>query len=206
MNPEVDTYLSDGCGRCALAATPKCKVNKWKAELQLLRQIISVCGLNEERKWGMPCYTYKNKNVLVMAAFKDYCTVSFFKGALLNNESKLLVAPGENSQSTRQLRFTEIDGILTKQDVIKSFIFEAIELEKSGRKIVLKKTEELDVPEEFQKKLEEIPLLRSCFEALTPGRKRAYLLWFAQPKQTKTRVARIEKVIPQILSGKGLNE
>lgn len=125
MNPEVDTYLSDGCGRCALAATPKCKVNKWKAELQLLRQIISVCGLNEERKWGMPCYTYKNKNVLVMAAFKDYCTVSFFKGALLNNESKLLVAPGENSQSTRQLRFTEIDGILTKQDVIKSFIFEA---------------------------------------------------------------------------------
>lgn len=206
MNPEVDTYLSDGCGRCALAATPKCKVNKWKAELQLLRQIISVCGLNEERKWGMPCYTYKNKNVLVMAAFKDYCTVSFFKGALLNNESKLLVAPGENSQSTRQLRFTEIDGILTKQDVIKSFIFEAIELEKSGRKILLKKTEELDVPEEFQKKLEEIPLLRSCFEALTPGRKRAYLLWFAQPKQTKTRVARIEKVIPQILSGKGLNE
>lgn len=206
MNPEVDTYLSDGCGRCALAATPKCKVNKWKAELQLLRQIISVCGLNEERKWGMPCYTYKNKNVLVMAAFKDYCTVSFFKGALLNNESKLLVAPGENSQSTRQLRFTEIDGILTKQDVIKSFIFEAIELEKSGRKIVLKKTEELDVPEEFQKKLEEIPLLRSSFEALTPGRKRAYLLWFAQPKQTKTRVARIEKVIPQILSGKGLNE
>lgn len=205
-NPEVDTYLSDGCGRCQLVATPKCKVNRWQPELRLLRTLIAECGLNEERKWGMPCYTYMTKNVLVMAAFKEYCTLSFFKGSLLNNETGMLVSPGENSQSTRQLRFISVEEIQNNADVIKSFIFEAIDLEKSGRKVVLKSTEEFDVPEEFRSKLEEFPLLKSAFDALTPGRRRAYLLWFAQPKQSKTREARIEKVIPQILAGKGLND
>lgn len=205
MNPKVDIYLEEGCGRCALYQTPQCKVHNWTEELKQLRRIVLDCGLLEEFKWSQPCYTFKNKNTLLVTAFKEYATIAFFKGALLKDPNKILVAPGENSQATRQLRFTTVKDIIEKEAIIKTYIFEAIEVEKAGLKINFKKEPE-PMPEELQQKLQELPTLKTAFDALTPGRQRAYILHFSQAKQSKTRVARIEKQTANILKGKGFNE
>ncbi|MEZ5069543.1 MAG: YdeI/OmpD-associated family protein [Bacteroidales bacterium] len=203
MNPKVDLYLQDGCGRCEFYATPKCKVNNWREELEALRALVLSSGLTEELKWSVPCYTHKGKNVLIVSAFKENCTLSFFKGALLKDPDGLLEKPGENSQASRFLRFRSLQEILDREAVIRSTIKEAIALEEAGKKIVFKKEPE-PLPEEFRLRLEEDPALRKAFQGLTPGRQRAYILHFSQAKQAQTRVARIEKSIPKILEGVGL--
>lgn len=206
MNPKVDFYLTEGCGRCPLGGTPKCKVNNWPEELEQLRMILLHCGLTEDLKWGVPCYTFQKSNIAILAAFKEYCALSFFKGALLNDAKSILENPGENTQSARLIRFTNVREIVALEAILKAYIYEAIEIEKSGLKVDFKEKTKLVYPEEFQQKLDEAPALKAAFEALTPGRKRAYILYFSAPKQSKTRESRIEKCIPQILIGKGLND
>lgn len=205
MNKIVDHYFTDGCGRCPLVGTADCKVNTWKKELQILRSIVLECGLKEESKWGVPCYTFQNINLLILSAFNQYCAISFFSGALLQDENALLSKPGENTQAARLIRFTDFKEIIKIQAIIKSYIYEAIEIEKAGVKVELKKNLE-PVPEEFLRKMKEMPDLKYAFYALTPGRQRGYILHFSQPKQAKTRETRIENCVVQILSGKGLNE
>lgn len=205
MNRNVDQYFIDGCMRCDLGGTPECKVHRWTNELQLLRNIILDCGLTEESKWGVPCYTYQKGNVLLLSAFKEYCAVSFFKGALLNDESGILDKPGANSQAARLIRFTEIGQIKEVEDLLKAHIFEAIEVEKAGLKVNFKKNPE-PVPDELQQKLDEDPVFRNAFETLTPGRQRGYILHFSQPKQSATRHSRIEKCTEKILNGEGLHD
>lgn len=205
MNKIVEHYFTDGCGRCPLGGTADCKVNTWKKELQILRSIVLECGLKEESKWGVPCYTFQNKNVLIVSALNQYCAISFFSGALLQDENRLLSKPGENTQAARLIRFTDFKEIIEIQALIKSYIYEAIEIEKAGLKFEYKKNFE-PIPDEFKKKLDENLELKSAFEKLSPGRQRGYILHFSQPKQAKTRVARIENCVVQILSGKGLNE
>lgn len=204
MNTSVDLYFTDGCGRCSLGGTPQCKVNRWREELTQLRAIVLDCGLQEESKWGVPCYTFQQKNILVVAAFKDYCAISFFKGALLADTDGILAMPGENSQSGRLIRFTNVRELVKLKPIIKAYIFEAIEIEKAGLKVEFKKPAEFHIPEEFQHKLDELPALKAAFDALTPGRQKGYLLHFAAPKQAKTRAARVEKSVQHILNGKGL--
>jgi len=192
MNPKVDFYFN--------------KTEKWQEEQKKLRLIVLDCGLNEELKWGVPCYTFQKSNVVLIHAFKEYCALLFFKGALLNNANGILIQQSEHTQATRQIRFTNIQEIAELETILKAYIYEAIEVEKAGLQVEFKKTAEFAVPEEFQKKLDEIPTLKTAFEALTPGRQRAYLLHLSQPKQSKTRESRVEKCIPQILIGKGLND
>lgn len=205
-NPQVDNYLEEGCGRCKLGGTPECKVHKWPQELKLLRKIALDCGLNEEIKWGVPVYTYQKHNIIIIGAFKENCVLSFFKGALLEDEEKILQFPGENSQSAKVIRFTDVKTIQKLEAVLKAYIFEAIEIEKAGLKVTPKKLEEYTVPAEFKSKLKEMPALKKAFEALTPGRQKAYLLHFSSAKQAATRISRIEKCIPNILKGKGFLE
>ena len=192
MNPKVDFYFN--------------KAEKWQEELDKLRMIALDCQLSEELKWGCPCYTLQNSNVVLIHAFKDYCAFLFFKGALMHDEHGLLIQQTENVQAGRQIRFNSISQIVELEPVLKAYIYEAIEVEKAGLKVEFKKTTEYNVPEEFQQKLDEMPALKASFEALTPGRQRAYLYYFSQPKQSKTRESRVEKYIPQILSGKGLDD
>ena len=192
MNPKVDFYFN--------------KAKKWQEELQQLRTIVLDCGLAEELKWGCPCYTFQNNNIVLIHDFKEYCALLFFKGALLNDTHGILIQQTKNVQAARQIRFTGIDEIIALEPVLKAHIFEAIEVEKAGLKVDLKKTEEFAITKEFQYKLDRIPALKTAFEALTPGRQRAYLLHFSSPKQSITREARIEKYMPQILGGKGLND
>lgn len=192
MNQKVDLFLS--------------KAPKWYEEMEKLRTIILGCLSEEDLKWGKPAYSYNNGNVVLIQPFKEYCALLFFKGALLNDANGVLVRMGENTQAGRQIRFTGIQEINAMEAILKAYIYEAIEVEKAGLKVNLKKTVEYSVPEEFQIKLEEIPALKTAFHALTPGRQRAYLLHFSSPKQSKTREARVEKNIRQILSGKGLND
>lgn len=192
MNPKVDEYLS--------------KVQKWQEELFKLREIVLDCQLTEELKWKVPCYTFRNNNIVLIHAFKEYCALGFFKGALLNDSNGILIQQTENSQSGRQIRFTNLQEIIDAEPILKAYIFEAIEVEKAGLKIDYKKSSEFDVPEEFQNKLDENPVLKTAFEALTPGRQKAYFLHFSAPKQSKTRESRIEKCIELILKGKGLND
>lgn len=206
MNTTVDNYLLAGCGRCPLGNTPACKVNHWQKELKLLRAIVLDCGLTETVKWGVPCYTFNRSNIAIVSAFKDYCCISFFKGALLHNESGILSSPGDNSQAAMLVKFTNAKEITKKAPVLKALIFEAVEIEKAGLKVNLKKITEHPVPAEFEKRLEQDAVLQKAFKALTPGRQRGYLIHFSQPKQSKTREARIEKCLPQILKGKGWNE
>jgi uncharacterized protein YdeI (YjbR/CyaY-like superfamily) len=205
MKLKVDTYLRDGCGRCPLGGTPDCKVHNWPNELKQLRILVLDCGLTEELKWGVPCYTHQNKNILLVSAFKDYCAISFFKGSLLNDEHGLLVKPGENSQASRYIKFTDVQQIVKLEAVLKAYIFEAIEVEKAGLKVEFKKEPE-PLPEELEKILNEDPLLKSAFESLTPGRQRGYILYFSQPKKSDTRISRIKKYIPMILNGVGLHD
>ena len=192
MNPKVDWYFS--------------KAEKWQAELQQLRIIVLDCGLNEELKWGVPCYTFQKSNIVLIHVFKEYCAVLFFKGALLNDTAGILIQQTENVQAARQMRFTNVREIIEIESILKTYIFEAIEVEKVGLTVDFKKTKEFIIPEEFQKKLDEIPTLKTAFEALTPGRQRAYILHFSASKQSKTRESRVEKCMPQILDGKGLND
>ena len=206
MNSQVDHYLAEGCGRCSLGGTPDCKVHNWPEELKALRTIVLECGLHEELKWGVPVYTFQKKNILVVAAFKTYCSLSFFKGSLLSDTHNILSQPGEHTQSARLIRFTNVKEIMKLKSVLKAYLFEAIEIEKAGLKVTFKKPEDFVLPEEFQNKLKLMPALKKAFDALTPGRQKSYLLHFSQAKQTKTREARIEKCIPQILKGKGFNE
>jgi uncharacterized protein YdeI (YjbR/CyaY-like superfamily) len=192
MNPKVDFYFE--------------KTQKWHKEIEQLRKIVLDCGLTEELKWGCPCYTFGKSNVVLIHVFKEYCALLFFKGVLLNDADGILIQQTENVQSARQIRFTDYKEIVRMETVLKTYIYGAIATEKAGLKVELKKTSEYAVPEEFQSKLDENADLRKAFKALTPGRQRAYLFHFSQPKQSKTRESRIEKSIPQILAGKGLDD
>ena len=192
MNPKVDVYLS--------------KAKKWQVELKKLRMIILDCPLAEELKWGVPCYTFHKSNIVLIHVFKEYCALLFFKGALLKDTHGVLIQQTENVQAARQIRFTNVREIVELEPVLKAYIYEAIEVEKAGLKVSFKKTKEFIISEEFQNKLDRIPALKTAFEALTPGRQRAYILHFSAPKQSKTRASRIEKCMPQILNGKGLND
>jgi len=183
------------------------KASQWQKEYAKLRKIILDTGLTEELKWGNPCYTFNgNRNIVLIHGFKEYCALLFFKGALLKDTNGILIQQTENVQSARQIRFTNLTEITKLEPVIKAYIYQAIEVEKAGLKVNLKKASEYKVPEEFQTKLEKNLNLKTAFKALTPGRQRAYLFYFSQPKQSKTRESRIEKSIPQILDGKGLND
>jgi len=182
------------------------KETRWQEEIKQLRAIVLECNLIEELKWGTPCYTLNGSNIVIIHTFKEYCAFLFFKGVLMKDEKGILIQQTKNVQTARQIRFTSLKEInLLKKD-LKAYIFQAIEIEKSGAKVELKKVTEFDMAEEFQTKLDEIPLLKKAFETLTPGRQRAYLLHFSQPKQSQTRESRVVKSIPQILNGKGLND
>ncbi len=205
-NLKVDPYFADGCGRCPLVATPECKVNHWRAELKQLRTLVLESGLSEELKWGVPCYMLQKNNIVLIHALKEYCGLSFFKGALMKDPKGILIQQTENMQAGRQIRFTNLQQIREMEDTIKAYIQEAIAVEKAGLKVEYKKTEEFTVPAELQTKLDKMPALKAAFDALTPGRQRGYLLYFAAPKQSKTRESRIEKSIPKILNGEGLHD
>jgi uncharacterized protein YdeI (YjbR/CyaY-like superfamily) len=192
MNPKVDEYLS--------------KAKKWHEEIEQLRMIVLDCQLTEELKWGVPCYTFQNNNVVLIHVFKEYCALLFFKGALLNDANGILFRQTKNVQASRQIRFINLREIVEMESILKAYIFEAIEVEKAGLKVEFKKTAEFIISDEFQKKTDENPALKTAFDALTPGRQRAYLLYFSAPKQAKTREARVEKCVRQILNGKGLND
>lgn len=192
MNPKVDEYLS--------------KAKKWQEEMGNMRRILLGYELTEEFKWGKPCYTFQNNNIAIIIAFKEYCALSFFKGTLLKDPRGILIKPGENSQAMCQVRFTSVQEIAEMEAVLKDYIFEAIEVEKAGSKVDFKKNTEFIIPEELQIKFDENPALKTAFEALTPGRQRAYILYFSAPKQSKTRESRVEKCMQQILCGKGLND
>lgn len=205
LNNKVNTYLVDGCGRCSLYKTPECKVQTWQEELKQLRRLVLECGLSEDFKWSQPCYTYNGNNMLLVTAFKGFATLSFFKGALLKDPEKLLVAPGANSQATRQFRFTDPQQIIDQAKIIKQYVYEAIEVEKAGLKVKYTKQPE-PIPEELEEEFKLHPNFKRAFENLTPGRQRGYILHFSQPKQSKTRKSRIERYIPQILNGEGIHD
>jgi uncharacterized protein YdeI (YjbR/CyaY-like superfamily) len=201
MNPKVDFYFNKA---------------RWQKELEQLRMIVLDCGLTEELKWGVPCYTFpasagrQKSNIVLIHVFKEYCALLFFKGALLHDANGILIQQTKNVQAARQVRFTNVREIVNPDVIsgLKAYIYEAIEVEKAGLKVNLKKTTEFNMPEEFQNKLSAKggPALKTAFHALTPGRQRAYILYFSAPKQSKTREARIEKCMQQILNGKGLND
>ena len=205
MNPKVDAYLMEGCGRCPLGGTPECKVHNWEPELLELRRIVLDCDLKEEYKWSQPCYTFQGKNVLLITALKDYCAVSFFKGSLLDDSSGILSKPGEHSQAARLIRFTAVQDILEMEALVKVYIQAAIAVEKAGLKVQFKKETE-PIPAELQQQLAEDPALKKAFFALTRGRQRGYILYFSAPKQSKTRIARIERYKEKILAGKGFHD
>jgi uncharacterized protein YdeI (YjbR/CyaY-like superfamily) len=192
MNPKVDSVLR--------------KATEWREEFEILRSIVLDCGLVEELKWYQPCYTFQEKNVVLIHGFKEYCALLFFKGALLMDPKGILIQPTENVQSGRQIRFTNVREIIKMRPILKAYIQQAIEVEKAGLKVKLKKTSDFKIPEEFKNKLAELPALKTAFDALTPGRQRGYLFYFSAPKQSKTRTARVEKCMKQIFNGKGLND
>jgi len=191
MNPKVDWFFA--------------KDTKWQKEYEKLRTIVLDCGLIEELKWGCPCYTFQNSNIVLIHGFKEYCALLFFKGALLDPNG-ILIQQTKNVQSARQIRFTNVREIVKKEKILKAYIYEAIEVERAGLKVKLKKTSEFKIPEEFQKKLDKTTALKKAFDELTPGRQRAYIFYFSQAKQSKTREARVEKYLKQILNGKGLDD
>ncbi|WP_421765044.1 YdeI/OmpD-associated family protein [Ekhidna sp.] len=206
MNPKVDAYFVKGCGRCELYQTPQCKVHSYAEPMEHLRSMLLETELKEEFKWSQPCYTLNGKNVLILTAFKDYCCLAFFKGSLMRDPLKILVAPGEHSQVARQLRFNKTEEVKANHDSIKQYIQQAIDLEKAGVQIDFKEKNELVFPEELIRKWKEDPTFKKAFEALTPGRKRSWNLHFSSAKQSSTRSARIEKARPRIFEGKGWNE
>jgi uncharacterized protein YdeI (YjbR/CyaY-like superfamily) len=203
-NPEVDVFFKSGCMRCAYGDTPQCKVHSWTQELILLRKIALKSGLHEELKWGVPCYTFQGKNVILIGAFKESIVLSFLKGVLLKDPFGILAKPGENSQTGRVVKFTNLDKIFEYENALLEYIQEAVEIEKAGTKVETKTITKSDYPQELLHKFMESTELEKAFEALTPGRKKGYLIFFTQPKQSKTIIARIEKYIPLILEGKGM--
>lgn len=192
MNPKVDWFFE--------------KETKWQKEYEKMRTIVLNCGLTEQLKWGCPCYTFENRNIVLIHGFKEYCAYLFFKGALLNDSNGILIQQTENVQAARQIRFTNVKEIVKQEKILKAYIYEAIEVERAGLKVKLKKTTEFKMPAEFKTRLDKSKTLKKAFEELTPGRQRAYLLYFSQAKQTKTCEARIEKYTKHILNGKGLND
>ncbi|MBV9106024.1 MAG: YdeI family protein [Verrucomicrobia bacterium] len=192
INPKVNIYLS--------------KAKKWQEVMEKLRMIILDCQLTEELKWGKPCYTFQKSNIVLIIGLKEYCALLFCKGVLLSDANKILIKPGENTQAGRMIRFTNVREIDEMESVLKAYLYEAIEVEKAGLKVNFKKSAEFIIPEELQNKLDEIPALKTAFDALTPGRQRSYILYFSAPKQSKTRESRVEKSMQQILNGKGLND
>ena len=192
MNPEVDFFFN--------------KAEKWKAEYERLRTIVLDCGLNEELKWGKPCYTFQDSNIVLIHGFKEYCALLFHKGALLKDPDGILVQQTRNVQSARQIRFTTVQEIIELKPILKAYILQAVEVEKAGLQVDFKLTEEFAFPEEFVNALEVVPGLQDAFDALTPGRQRGYILYFSAAKQSKTRESRIEKCTPKIFDGKGLND
>ena len=192
MNPKVDFFFDEA--------------EKWQQEFKRLRAIILDCGLTEELKWGQPCYIFQNSNIVLIHGFKEYCALLFFKGALLNDPNDILIQQTENVLAARQVRFTSVREVVKLKPILKAYIYEAIEVEKAGLKVKLKKTSDFKMPEEFRNKLNKNAALKKAFNALTPGRQRAYIFHFSQPKQSKTRESRVEKYIPQIMEGKGLND
>jgi uncharacterized protein YdeI (YjbR/CyaY-like superfamily) len=192
MNPKVAAYLRGA--------------KKWRQEMGALRDILLGCGLTEELKWGKPCYTFQDGNVVILLPLKEYCALLFCKGALLKDALGLLIKPGENTQAVRQMRFTHAREIAGRKTILKAYVQQAIEVEKSGRDVIYKKTADFKIPEELQKKWDENPTFKTAFQALTPGRQRGYLLYFSAAKQSQTRQARIEKYRTQILNGEGLND
>lgn len=182
------------------------KAKKWQEEIEKLRQIVLDCQLSEELKWGVPCYTSDGNNIVLIHVFKEYCALLFFKGALLKDSKGILIQQTKNVQAARQIRFKNIREIFEMEPIVNAYIQEAIKVEKAGLKVELKKTTEYQIPEEFQTKLHKNAALKTAFNALTPGRQRAYLLFFSSAKQSQTREARIEKCVPQILNGIGLND
>lgn len=192
MNPKVDFFFN--------------RAKKWQEEFEKLRMIVLDCGLTEELKWGVPCYTYEKRNIVLIHGFKEYCALLFFKGVLLKDAKGILIQQTKHVQAARQIRFTNVREIVKLKPILKAYIYEAIEVEKAGLKVNFKKTTDFIIPEEFQNKLREIPALKTAFYALTPGRQRAYIFYFSQPKRSKTRESRVENCTPQILMGKGLND
>jgi uncharacterized protein YdeI (YjbR/CyaY-like superfamily) len=192
MNPRVDAFLSES--------------DQWRKEFETLRRILLDCQLTEELKWGKPSYSFQENNIVLIHGFKEYCALLFFKGALLKDPNGILVQQTENVQAARQIRFTSVREITGMKTVLKAYVQAAIEVEKAGLKVEYKKSSEFKIPEEFQNKLDAIPVLKTAFYALTPGRQRGYLLYFSAPKQSKTRESRIEKYRQQILKGKGLDD
>jgi uncharacterized protein YdeI (YjbR/CyaY-like superfamily) len=190
-NPRVDAYLS--------------RTTKWRGEMKRLRTIILACGLTEELKWGKPCYSFQQSNIVILQGFKEFCALLFAKGALLKDAKGLLEKPGESTQAARRIPFTKVQEIIEMEPILKAYLREAIAAEKAGLKVEFKKNPE-PVPEELQKKLDEIPALKAAFAALTPGRQRGYILYFSAAKQSTTRESRVEKCMQQILQGKGLND
>lgn len=205
-NPKVDAYIAQGCGRCPLVGTPDCKVRQWVTALETLRSICLTAGLIEELKWGVPCYTFEDKNILLLHGFKEYVAMSFFKGALMKDSAAILIQQTENVQAARQIRFTHHSEVLAMEPLLHAYIAEAMDLEKAGLAVSFKDTADFFVPAELQAQLDEDPIFSAAFAALTPGRQRGYLLYFAAAKQTKTRADRIRKWIPQILAGKGIHD
>jgi uncharacterized protein YdeI (YjbR/CyaY-like superfamily) len=191
MNPKVDWFFN--------------KAKKWQKEIEKLRTIVLDCGLNEELKWGCPCYTFQKNNIVLIHVFKEYCALLFFKGALLYDANGILIQQTKNVQAGRQIRFSSLREIVEMESILKSYIYEAIDVEKAGLKVILKKTSDYKIPEEFQKKLDKNRALKTAFEALTPGRQRGYIYYFSQAKLSKTREARVEKYTQQILDGKGID-
>jgi len=210
-NPKVDAYLSKAAAaadtrpRSVMLNNAK-NILRWQEEFEKLRTIILNCGPTEELKWGQPCYTFQKNNIVLIHGFKKYCALLFFKGALLKDAKGILIQQTENVQAARQIRFTNVSEIVEMEPVLKAYIYEAIEVEKAGLKVNHKEISDFTIPKEFQNKLDGIPALKTAFAALTPGRQRAYILYFSAPKQSKTRESRVEKCMRQILNGKGLND
>lgn len=204
LNPQVDKYLLDGCMRCKYGGTPQCKVHNWREELEMLRQIVLETGLTEEVKWGAPVYTHKGKNIVSVGALKESANIGFFKGVLLNDKHKILQQQG-NLQSDRIVKFTNVKDIEKVKDVLKAYVLEAIEIEESGKKVEFKKNPE-PIPDELLEAFEQDPAFKQAFSALTAGRQRGYIIHFSQPKQSQTRIGRIEKYREQIMNGVGLHD
>lgn len=204
LNSQVDKYLLDGCMRCKYGGTPQCKVNNWREELEMLRQIVLETGLTEEIKWGAPVYTHKGKNIVSVGALKESANIGFFKGVLLTDKHKILQQQG-NLQSDRIVKFTNVKDIEKVKDVLKEYVLEAIEIEESGKKVEFKKNPE-PIPNELLEAFEQDPAFKKAFYALTAGRQRGYIIHFSQPKQSQTRIGRIEKYKEQIFNGIGLND
>lgn len=206
MTRDVEVYFEEGCGRCALGGTPGCKVHAWREPMAELRRIVLESGLREESKWGVACYTWNGKNVLLLSAFKDFCCLSFFKGVLLNDPDRFLEAPGKHSQAARLAKFTARRDVLEQEPLLRSFIHEAIEAEKAGLKVDFKEKDALELPDELLETFAANPELEEAFRELTPGRQRGYVLYFSGARQSQTRLSRIEKYAPRILEGKGIHD